>query len=735
MKKIFVSLFACVLFLFSCNLNMSSGDTDLIVYLPGAEGKAVYSRDDVKTYRIDLTNANGDYYSETGERGGTIVFSNILCGTYTVDIWGLDENTFVAAHTSTTITVFKGEENYLSATAILGNKVNQFFVSVPEGVWLKNPENTIREAKYHNAVRDVEYNCDNDNVIHAKIINPDVEYAYLNSFYGSFGNEINDSNNYVFEVDLKAERKTTFIITVFDSLCEEYGKTEYWEYDPITVLGSFKSFRITFPARSIRWTPLVRIGFTKDAGQIDIREPNFSVNTNTSYAQYYDSVCGLPLEKHAVTVNGNGDYGKKFTFSKSKAGGKSMAAIIPLKKLDSDMVAYILEGVQVNKDVQKFSIYARSFAAKDNRFILELRNISLKADRDYNFGICMPSCKKYENNPWEGCYLEIHADGYSGDELELKFENIDEFSSQAPLSLVSGLRNLDHYNGKRLYTKAQYNNFNFMLQPGESKIFGVSQYYQNMRIPESLNNSDYYFKDVIYSSDFSVENVYFIPAVCTQIENNCSNLTVNKTDDGQFYVKNNAEYNMPVYGFVGADNKLSLSKSSGMNYNFATFDNIETTGNYKRVKLGVFDLSDIWVSGGKCNTIQFISLSSIPILGKVSDDEDNKIKLSNSSEYGNAVYQYVVKTKSGQVVKEDVVSNMDTPIKQQNNEYSFVDGYYRVFLDYIYNTNYISLGNIYSNTDLLLEVYLRWDKDYAQNKNINMLTVHDFDISLNLYNQ
>lgn len=728
MKKIFVSLFACVLFLFSCNLNMSSGDTDLIVYLPGSEGKVtLYDEDDVESYRIDLTNANGDYYSETGERGGTIVFNNILCGTYTVDIWGLDENTFVAAHTRTTITVFKGEENYLSATAILGNKVSDFFVSVPEGVWNSDYKNCFREANYYNAVRDVYYACDDDGIIHAEIINPDVEYAYLNSLYGKYS--VDDYGKmFKLPLGLKAERKTTFIITVLDSLCEEYGKTDYVNYDPNDPLNldGYKNYTFIFPGRSLdSWKPLVRIGFTRDCGQVCIDATNNASLENGISSSWFDFACGIPLEKHAVEVKKDEN---KFIFRKSKSGDVPMAAIIPLEACNGDSVSYYFSKLKVNKNVKKFSICGKSFASKHNKFISEFKDFELEAGKEYNFSLLLPGCREYDSQ-WEGSYAEIYAEGYDGDELEMTIESIGSTHCQMGLSLISGLNNFSHFNSIRLYEKAQNNSFSFCLKSGESRVLGVSQYDQGLMIPDILNKSDYNYTDVVYSYE-----TYYIPSLVTQIMNNCSNdITVKKIDNCQFYIQNNSSFDKKIDGIISGENILSLTDVAGNSYKFASFRNIESLDSYKRVKVSTIDLSSFWVRDGQCNEIMFSVLKGIPIIGKASEDPNKKILLSSKPEYGNAVYQYVIKTKKGDVIKEGVIENMDTSEKVTGHDIPFVNGYYKVALKYTYPGVDISLDKKYSKTDLIVEIYLRWDKDYLQN--IDMITMHDFMVTPNLTNK
>ena len=242
MKKIFLGLFACIFFLFSCNLEASFGGTDLVIPLPGSEAKITkYDAGDVASYRVDITRNDGVHYSETGSVGGVIVFENILCGTYTVDIYALDGDTYVAARGSVSIEIIKNEENYLSAEAVLQNKVSDFFVSVPKGVWNLDHARYFRGENYYNAVRDVEYGVYGTygeggapiDVTTAKIVNPDVEYAYLN-YTGRFGPgmSVPVGNSAKVSLFFKAEKKCKFSVD-FSRNCvytSNKGKITYDRY-------------------------------------------------------------------------------------------------------------------------------------------------------------------------------------------------------------------------------------------------------------------------------------------------------------------------------------------------------------------------------------------------------------------------------------------------------------------------------------------------------------------------
>lgn len=735
MKKIFVSLFACVLFLFSCNLNMSSGDTDLIVYLPGAEGKAVYRVDDVKTYRIDLTNENGDYYSQTGEPGGTIVFNNILCGTYTVDIWALDESTFVAAHTSTTITVFKGEENYLSATAILGTKVEDFFVSVPKGVWNLNHAAYFRKKNYYNAVRDVEYGAYKEGqteVTYAKIINPDVEYAYLN-YAAGYSTEVSSSEVCNFKCDIKTEKKSTIFVTVYDSLREEYGYTRDYEYDPENNYtgGSRNNYdgsytvTVSVPNRDYNWHPFVKIAFSKDCGKIfiknsEIQKMNPAGNKDFSYWS-----TSIPFEKQLVKVTRNSSWAT-FIFDKSKSGSQYAAALIPGMQIQSIDCGTLLtiNNLRVNKDVKNLSIKVGSYAADKKIYTSELKNFALKKyeegdeKTDYTFYLIAPKAFVY-NEDFEGVFIEIHPEGFDGDTLEMsvgeiKSEN-DVYSNGFNISSCAKCLFTEFYNLKDInVSKApvmQSDSYPYttVLMPGEMKTFGASIYYELDYPMQNIPYEHNVLTGQIFKGE--LENNIYVPLIMHEVENSVSGLSFNKTDDGKFYIKNNTSYDLPIdikFDDVGNISIKEPSKSINYTYkyDYRSVDQILHDGNHKKVKIASIDASRIMDQnrGNKFKDLKLTGIKCIPVSGTV-DFINN-----NNQQFDGATFEVVVKDKKGNVLKNKTIEDIEIK-KNQFAQYAHLQENFKQ----VKQNAEVEIEGTYNTSDTVVDIYLVYPSSITGN--------------------
>lgn len=744
MKKIFVSLFACVLFLFSCNLNMSSGDTDLIVYLPGSEGKVTqYSAGDVKTYRIDLTNANGDYYSETGERGGTIVFNNILCGTYTVDIWGLDENTFVAAHTSTTITVFKGEENYLSATAILGNKVSDFFVSVPKGVWNLDHARYFRGENYYNAVRDVEYGAYSTDgegggiidVTTAKIINPDVEYAYLNYISN---NTIRENYKCGFTCKFKAEKKTRFWISIYDSLKEDYGVTKYYEYDPEcdAVVNAAQDGFLDLDyfgvnERQYGWKPLVRIGFPKDCGKVTVASPSITISLPQDVNNYNitSNTSVLPQENASVVVEDLPEENKKFIFDKSKSGGKYTAALFTGMQIEKDKY-YLIEigGVKFDKDVNSLSIAAKSFASKRDLFRSETKSIQIDAGAENQFQLIVPGYMIYSDD-YEGAYLEIHPNGYEGDTLEMVVRNVT-YSVTYTNGIgfgncyIPAYRDLKDWNVSNVPlritdgygTSITYAN----LGPYENKCISVAVFPQNVWHSEEAVLQTLKFGDLLPIECFG----YYIPMMLPNVECNVHGLTFYKSEDYKYVLQNNSSCNKIVKMEMNNNGKLMISdvtytdlksKYYPENYfaDITTLTNIKRTELYNEVKVATVD-AKAFTNMQSFNRLTLSGFSCIPVVGL----KNNGVKLDS-----NAYFYIEAKTKEGASIGR-CSAGVDANAAPSTSPY------------YLYNFNKITMQGSptidkpFDINDMIVEIYLRYPSEVVG----DFITVYDFRAGLEASN-
>lgn len=734
MKKIFVSLFACVLFLFSCNLNMSSGDTDLIVYLPGSEGKVTqYRAENVKTYRIDLTNENGDYYSQTGERGGTIVFSNILCGTYTVDIWGLDENTFVAAHTRTTITVFKGEENYLSATAILRNKVNQFFVSVPEGVWNSDYENYFRDAKYYNAVRDVEYGVEpgdgslapaGDNppdCTSAKIINPNVEYAYLNYISND---TIRENYKCGFTCKFKAEKKTRFWISIYDSLREDYGVTKYYEYDPESdaVVSAAQDgfldlnyFRVN--ERQNEWKPLVRIGFPRGCGKVTVASPTIYPNPEPTY-EYYDITSNtsmLPQENASVVVE-DLKVGKKFIFDKSQSGGKYTAALFTGMQIDgNEFYVADITGLRVNTAVKNLNITVKSYASNEKLFISQLKNINLKKYIEgddstvYAFNLIIPPCIVDTSLNYEGAYIEINPEDYEGNQLEMTVDSVTYSESWLGnginYRLLTGYRDLVDYEIKNAPVSAigDYSIKYLTLSPKEEKNFGYSLFSSvvyNYQI-KTLNPGKH-----IVAND----NKFNAPLICPRVECSVPEFTFVKNADNTYHLKNNSDCDRIFKISDKADNLgtielMPASKSdiesarTQTNYyaDYKSISDIRKSGGQKIVKLATIDAKS-FTNETTFTKLTLSNLACFPVIGFVK----NKVTLDDSADY-----YVLIREKNGKKIDDFVVTT-----EIYNSGYPNYD-YLNPDFNCIKQKNSKSITNSFNAEDVVVEIYLRYPESVS----------------------
>lgn len=731
MKKIFVSLFACVLFLFSCNLNMSSGDTDLIVYLPGSEGKVTqYRAENVKTYRIDLTNENGDYYSQTGEPGGTIVFNNILCGTYTVDIWALDESTFVAAHTSTTITVFKGEENYLSATAILRNKVSDFFVSVPKGVWNLDHARYFREKNYYNAVRDVEYGAYEEGqteVTYAKIINPDVEYAYLNYATG-YSTEVSSSEVCNFKCDIKTEKKSTIFVTVYDSLREEYGYTRDYEYDPENNYtgGSRNNYdgsytvTVSVPNRDYNWHPFVKIAFSKDCGKIFIKNSEIQKMTPAGSKDFSYWSTSIPFEKQLVKVTRNLS-GAIFIFDKSKSGSQYAAALIPgmqIQEYDCG-IEITIRGLTVNKDVKNLSIKAGSYAADEKIYTSELKNFSLeKSEEDgdensYDFHLIVPKAFVY-NEDFEGVFIEIHPEGFDGDTLEMNVNNVTTYNYNQGLyyakCLFTEFYNLKDINVPKAPVMVSESKYSTVLMPGETKTFGASIY----------SDLDYYLQEnCLYEQNVLTGQIFkgvlgdqiFVPLVMHEGENNVSGLSFYKTSDGKFYIKNNTSYDMPIDISFGDCGDISIEEprktiSFNYKYDYRSVDQILHDGNHKKVKIASIDASRIMDQNrvNKFKDLKLTGIKCIPVSGTV-DFINN-----NNQQFDGATFEVVVKDKKGNVLKNKTIEDIEIK-KNQFAQYAHLQENFKQ----VKQNAEVEIEGTYNTSDTVVDIYLVYPSSITGN--------------------
>lgn len=748
MKKIFLGLFACIFFLFSCNLEASFGGTDLVIPLPGSEAKiAKYDAGDVASYRVDITRNDGVHYSETGSAGGVIVFENILCGTYTVDIYALDGDTYVAARGSASIEIIKNEENYLSAEAVLQNKVSDFFVSVPKGVWNLDHARYFRGENYYNAVRDVEYGAyetetDGGNFITvttAEIVNPDVEYAYLNYISDEIiGSELACG----FKCKFKAEKKTRFWISIYDSLREDYGVTKYYEYDPESdaVLSAAQDGFLNLDyfwvnKRPYMWKALVKIGFPKDCGKVTVASP-FITQKETSDSKYNitSNTSMLPQENASVVVEDLPEENIKFIFDKSKSGGKYTAALFTGMQFRSyDYLVVTVEGLKVNKPVRNFNIAVKSFATKKKLFESKLTGYELqKYNASYGFKLVVPPIFVYEpensSDYYEGAYLEISPEGWDGNELIMEVGSVsyDKFNngySKAADNFLIGYRDLKDMGVDNVIVQLDFDGeYTDVLTPRESKTFVASCY------PYVDSHYKSYCTEVKpgklypYQED---DTHISIPFNLIDIKNdNVPELTCSKLSDGKFSIKNNSDCDLQITFHFDDPATLRITKNSGYQssygYDYRTSSDVIVSGDKKMVKLATID-AKYFTNDDSFIKINLLNISCIPVLGKVSD---NVVMGKNQSEVHPSFY-VVAKSKSGEIF--DYGTYEGDAIESETvtyNDYYYLNGRNKISIKNTVNPRLVKYD--FAKEDTVVEIYLCYDKRVSQ----NMLSVYDFCVNL-----
>lgn len=738
MKKIVFGLFACIFFLFSCNLETSFGGTDLVIPLPGSEAKiAKYDAGDVASYIVDITRKDGVHYSETGSAGGVIVFENILCGTYTVDIYALDGDTYVAARGSASIEIIKNEENYLSAEAVLQNKVTDFFVSVPKGVWNLNHARYFREKNYYSAVRDVEYGAYGTygdggtpiDVTTAKIVNPEVEYAYLNCI-SSFDLGVPAGKSAQLNLNFKAEKKCKFSVSVVNSLKEEYGKTVFYEYDPSEDNGYdgymlIDNFEIGQVEKA--WNPLVRICFSKDCGQVSVYNCRI-VTSNTTQLNLRYNAAVLPCDKELVSIDINDD-NTKFTFDKRKAGSTYTAALFTGMQIEKDKY-YMIEigGVRFDKDVNSLSIAAKSFASKRDLFRSETKSIQIDAGAENQFQLIVPGYMIYSDD-YEGAYLEIHPDGYEGDTLEMVVRNVTFNVTYANgfgfgNCFIPAYRDLKDRNVSNVplrITDGYGNGITYAnLGPYENKCISVAVFPQNVWHSDEAVLQTLNFGDLLPIECFG----YYIPMMLPNVECNVPGLTFYKSEDYKYILQNNSSCNKIVKMEMNDNGKLMISdvaytdlKSQYYPENYfadiTTLTNIKRTELYNEVKVATVD-AKAFTNMQSFNGLTLSGFSCIPVVGL----KNNGVTLDS-----NASFYIEAKTKKGASIgscSAGVVANAASSTSPY----------------YLYNFNKITmqgsqtLDKPFDIDDTIVEIYLR----YPLGVEGDFITIYDFRAGLEASN-
>lgn len=745
MKKIFLGLFACIFFLFSCNLEASFGGTNLVIPLPGSEAKiAKYDAGDVASYRVDITRNDGVHYSETGSAGGVIVFENILCGTYTVDIYALDGDTYVAARGSASIEIIKNEENYLSAEAVLQNKVTDFFVSVPKGVWNLDHARYFREKNYYSAVRDVEYGAyetvtdggGRTNVTTAKIVNPDIEYAYLNCI-SSFDLGVQAGKSAKLSLYFKAEKKCKFSVSMVNSLKEEYGKTLFYEYDPNNAYNAYDKYMHIddFEIGQVdnEWNPLVRICFSKDCGQVSVYDCRINTSNTTPLNLRYNAAV-LPCDKELVSIDINDD-NTKFTFDKRKAGSTYTAALFTGIQIEQFKPAKLsLEGIRVDKDVEKLSIRIGSYASDKKIYTSELKNYALKknneqSDSPYSFYLIVPPAFVY-NSDYEDVFIEIHPEGWVGDTLEISFRDIyymayDQGFSFADLrKVLTEFYNLKDMDVSKALVEMQDEVYQTVLLPGESKTFGVSIY----------NNYDYCMSgaqlttDVVTGQFFNAElnDGGYVPLVLHEGVCNVPGLSFHKTGDGKFYIKNNTSYDLPIQiGFNSSNdgiiiNEPQTSITYSYSYDYMNTDQITTSGGSKKIRLSAIDTSKVF-GNIRIKNLNIYSLSCIPVSGKVD------MVTGNNQMFDGSTFEVKVKNKSGLTLGTYTIGDdsVETIVRPTFKDYYHLGTYFKRIKQKNYPVK-LEIPGIYDTSDTIIEIYLV----YPQNITGSFISVYDVNAGL-----
>lgn len=746
MKKLFVSFLICTLFLFSCSLSMTSGSTELVISLPGNGTKTVskYVPEDVSEYKIDLIDSNGITVTKSGIPGAVVLFDNISGGSYTVKILAFDSNSYVAARGTTSVQIIQNEKNHLVAEAILQNKATDYFVSVPKGVWNSNHKEYFRNSTFYNAVKDVEYGCEEmeeiaqgQNCTWAQIINPEVEYAYLNLFMDeeSGWKQIAEGADLNFNLLYKTEKKSVISVTILDALREDYGYTKFVEYDP-DLNESFASIQhLMLKPRTKGMKPFVRIGFSKDCGKISVLKPE--LRSSMGNPGLLDNSV-IPSEKEIVKLDNTG----KFTFNKNNSKEGYSAALFTGMQIEKDKLYTVtITNLKADKNVQNVKISARSFASKKELFVSSTEGFSLTADTPKTVLLLVPGILVYEND-YEGAYIEIIPEGYEGDEVTLSAQEVSYSISginglSNPIGcsvLLTDFEDLPSFNTNHVpvYMEgtANYSEYEVMLNPGETKYFNVEVipatndafdyipsedpkfYYTSLETGKVLKNKDY--------------EEYYIPLfINTYIGNNSKDTDCKRLSDGRYVIKNLSEYEKfvkiraEISGISVNDGKTFIEKNeSYTNPNLIIghkfVENIQLEGQRCKAKLISFPGSFfVPAENSSFSKIKIGQVKCIPVAGSV----DTPVKFSENGSpsrlNGDPRYIVEVKTKSGELICSDEIYNLRYEDGFSMGCYRFVGDKYHNYVSQERNSldDYLVLQNpsgSFNRDDIVLNLYFSY---------------------------
>lgn len=748
MKKVYAVLLACLTFLFSCNVSMfdNGNDTDLVIMLPGSEEKAVdkYSAGEITEYRIDLIHAEGTCYTERGDAGGACVFKNIRSGSYTLIINGLVDG-MVASKYENNINVFPGEENFISAKALLQYRVTDFFMSVSKGVWNKNCDAFYSEKEYYEAVRDVSYGVvpDRTNDIkysYAEIINPEVDYAYLN-FYQNSGRDFLVNSNTFSEIRCSfcTEKKGTISITVLDRKTEEIGPTRYYEYDPVEFDGMFAYIDEDYTPfvisdRPSDWSPIIRIGFPKECGKIYISGCGILAGASSYDNDIVSNTAVLPEKKELVQITKNATSNvTKIVFDKRKIGSNYAAALFTGMQPGQNYgegCTVKLEGLTFSKPVKSLNVEVKSYATKKKLYESKLKNFQISEIQTggykipYSFKFLVPKMPVYENE-YEGAYLEIHPEGWDGDVLEMEIEKVicdyNSFSQSflnATNCLLMEYRDLKDRGVDKAPVYMFSASYDDRLCPNETKVFSVSAYPMQFSDNELVKMTSCLTGQPIKSDDYD----FLVPYVIPDFECNVPGLTCSKTEDGKICLKNNTQFDTYFKIDVNDARKVLISTeendSGSFNFEYKTFDKFEIENGMKKAKIGTINYEEI--ESNTDNTISLSNISFIPVVNKGSD----KKKMGFGTGEIKPFVEIVVKTKSGNLIAKDILTESSLKSNQVRfPPYDYLET--ENFNEIITKTSYAAdayYSKFFNEYDSVIEIYLCFD----ENEQVDRLSIYQF---------